>query len=518
MRRYRRTVAAVFAAGALAISTPGLAAGQEDQQAPPASKTHAEVVAQSAQGRENLDPSEEGLGDNNIDNDAGATWEPTDDPESEVTPGQMRSDSEEIPGGFTKEEADKAETQEAEEQAAAGGEVGVQANPTNCRTYWPSPFKVCGKIREKYDAMGGPTSFLTWPRSDELGVPDGQGRRNEFVNGFIYWHASTGAHPISTHFSLAYDRNGWEAGGLGYPTSDEFATPKGDARKQEFQNGAIYGSPAGLAAVEGRIYDKYVSDGASNGKMGLPIADEAGSSDGVGRFSTFTGGNIYWTPQQGAHSIQDFALLYWGANGFEKSEYGYPTSDTYVDDEGIVRQSFQHKELNLFDLIDGDETVQVGNKKMGAGLAKIIAEYFEGDWAIPDATLAQGEQGPEISPFDTTVVIPVPDNYEYYGENSGNARHDYCTKSPDQFASVPGWDNADFSGPCARHDLCYDRVDKGVTTQNECDAQLYTDLQTTCDTVYASSWDPNRPSCFDRAMIYYQQVQGAEHHFDNGNE
>ncbi|HIW95992.1 MAG TPA: hypothetical protein H9867_05840, partial [Candidatus Corynebacterium gallistercoris] len=79
--------------------------------------------------------------------------------------------------GFTKEEADLAEVQEARERLGAAGferaggvlpqgiaEAFVAA-PVNCRTYWPSPYRVCGAIREKYDALGGPASFLTWPKS-----------------------------------------------------------------------------------------------------------------------------------------------------------------------------------------------------------------------------------------------------------------------------------------------------------------------------------------------------------------
>lgn len=197
MRRHTRSLAATMTAVALTITTPAVAWAQEDpttNQEPEiasyaddqeAAQEAAEAATVPAEGREGLEPAEEGFNDNNIDNDAGADWEPTDDPEPEVTPGEMRSDSEEIPGGFTKEEADQAEVQEAEEQSQQN-RVGVMATPTNCRTYWPSPYKVCGEIRKKYDAMGGPASFLTWPRSDEKGVPDGVGRRNEFVNGFIY--------------------------------------------------------------------------------------------------------------------------------------------------------------------------------------------------------------------------------------------------------------------------------------------------------------------------------------------
>ncbi|WP_130839949.1 LGFP repeat-containing protein [Corynebacterium neomassiliense] len=247
----------------------------------------AEAAATPAPGREDLEPAEPGFDDNTIDNDAGADWHPTTDPEATITPGQMRSDTEDIPGGFTKEEADRAEVQEAAEQQAQQDRAtnplarALAAAPVNCTTYWPSPYKVCGAIREKYDAIGGPTSFLTWPKSDELGVPDGVGRRNEFVNGSIYWHPTTGAHPVTTHFSTVWARNGWEAGRLGYPTTDEFGLSDGIGRKQSFQRGHIYGSLAGLASIEGLIYDKWVATGAEGGPLGYPTTDEAGTPDGA---------------------------------------------------------------------------------------------------------------------------------------------------------------------------------------------------------------------------------------------
>ena len=165
----------------------------------------------------------------------------------------------------------------------------LAVQPVNCRTYWPSPYRVCGAIREKYDALGGPASFLTWPKSDELGVSDGVGRRNEFVNGFIYWHPDTGAHAVSTHFSFVWNNLGWEAGPLGYPVADEVAVGDGWGRKQVFQGGHVYGSLAGLGSVRGRILERWLELGGPGGELGYPVGDEAGTPDGRGRFSRFTG-------------------------------------------------------------------------------------------------------------------------------------------------------------------------------------------------------------------------------------
>ncbi|CAM5418832.1 hypothetical protein [Corynebacterium variabile] len=306
----------------------------------------AEAAATPAPGREDLEPAEPGFDDNTIDNDAGADWHATTDPEATITPGQMRSDTEDIPGGFTKEEADRAEVQEAAEQQAQQDRAtnplarALAAEPVNCTTYWPSPYKVCGAIREKYDAIGGPTSFLTWPKSDELGVPDGVGRRNEFVNGFIYWHPTTGAHPVTTHFSTVWARNGWEAGRLGYPTTDELGLSDGIGRKQSFQRGHIYGSLAGLASIEGLIYDKWVATGAEGGPLGYPTTDEASTPDGVGRFNRFVGGMLYWHPTHGAHPITGDILDQWADQGYEGGNLGYPIEDAQTQDSIKYEQKF----------------------------------------------------------------------------------------------------------------------------------------------------------------------------------
>ncbi|OUC77232.1 LGFP repeat-containing protein [Gordonia lacunae] len=56
-----------------------------------------------------------------------------------------------------------------------------------CQIYPPTTFQVCGAIRDKYNQMGGPTSFLLLPKSNELTNPGNTGKRSEFIGGNIYW-------------------------------------------------------------------------------------------------------------------------------------------------------------------------------------------------------------------------------------------------------------------------------------------------------------------------------------------
>jgi uncharacterized protein with LGFP repeats len=141
-------------------------------------------------------------------------------------------------------------------------------------------------IGQKYKALGGPTSVLGFPITDETGTPDGVGRFNHFssTDGFgasIYWTPSTGA---------------W--------------------------------------SIHGAIRAKWASLGWETSFMGYPVTDETGTPDGVGRFNHFSsddgfGASIYWTPSTGAWSIHGAILAKWASMGWERSCLGYPVTDEF---------------------------------------------------------------------------------------------------------------------------------------------------------------------------------------------
>ena len=66
----------------------------------------------------------------------------------------------------------------------------------DCKSYWPSPYQVCGPIRDLYDSLGGPTGTLGFPKSAEVLDADGVGKQSEFFGGTIRWTPSTGAYVI----------------------------------------------------------------------------------------------------------------------------------------------------------------------------------------------------------------------------------------------------------------------------------------------------------------------------------
>lgn len=270
----------------------------------------------------------------------------------------MRSDRQELPEGFTKEDADKAEVAEAKLLAASRSRNArssatnavAAAAPTDCMVYYPAwQYVVCGAIRIKYDSLGGVNSFLLWPTSNELVNPDQIGRRQTFLNGPIYWHPNAGAHPVVNHFFAAWQRNGWEAGPLGYPTTDEIVNPDGLGLRQEFQNtAAIYWRLNEAYAIRGAIRDKWNMVGAENtgSLLGYPLTDEVVLPDGQGRMNRFERGVLYWSPTTGAHPVTGIILAEWGESGYETGQFGYPVSDERDADPGRV-QEFQNGHIDF---------------------------------------------------------------------------------------------------------------------------------------------------------------------------
>jgi hypothetical protein len=115
--------------------------------------------------------------------------------------------------------------------------------------------------------------------------------------------------------------------------------------------------------------------------------------------------------------------------------------------------------------------------------------------AANQSAAAQDEAKKETSaPF-----VTIPPNYVYRKDDKSGL-HDYCTDSPDKYPN-PFGKNADFRGPCARHDLCLE----AKTTPATCHERLRNDLITNCKQTYGR-WNPVRVSCIETALVYWAAV------------
>ena len=177
------------------------------------------------------------------------------------------------------------------------------ATPSNCVTYSSSAtgaHQVCGAILSKYQALGGPAGFLGYPTTDETATPDGIGRFNHFANsGSIYWTRGTGAWSIHGAIRAKWASLGWERSFLGYPTTDETATPDGIGRFNHFANsGSIYWTRGtGAWSVHGAIRAKWASMGWERSCLRYPVSDEFAIAGG--RQSNFQGGAVTWSATTG---------------------------------------------------------------------------------------------------------------------------------------------------------------------------------------------------------------------------
>lgn len=262
-----------------------------------------------------------------------------------LTPGEMWSDSIELPDAVDKAEADQAELMIAEEQES-GVASRWQSRAPRCRIFWPSPHRVCGAILEAYEQLGGMTSWLLFPIEAESINPDLQGYRQRFANGFIYWHPNTGAHPVSTHASLIWSNLGWETGMLGYPTSSEILRTEGLAISQRFQHGAALLTLAGASAMFNDAFRTWELQGAERGPLGYPLGLPNETIYPEGRTQVFTGGITISDQHRDALPVYGEVFDQWITDFENDKLIGLPTQAPQKTARNRVSQVFEHQTLN----------------------------------------------------------------------------------------------------------------------------------------------------------------------------
>jgi hypothetical protein len=194
--------------------------------------------------------------------------------------------------------------------------------------------EVHGDIRKKYAHMGWESMVLGYPITDETATPDPNpsGRYNYFQHGCIYWHPNIGAHEIHDAILQKWASLGWEKSFLGFPTTDQIATPDPNPNGcyNHFQGGSIYWHPdVGAHEIHGAIRQKWASMGWERSFLGFPVTDETATPDPNpnGRYNFFQGGAIYCSPTTGPCEAHGAILDLWAANGWERVRYGFPITD-----------------------------------------------------------------------------------------------------------------------------------------------------------------------------------------------
>jgi uncharacterized protein with LGFP repeats len=208
-------------------------------------------------------------------------------------------------------------------RATTVSETAVTAVFTGVATRPPKPsiantHEVHGAILAKYQDLGGESSFLGYPTTDESGTPDGVGRFNHFQAGSIYWTPSTGAHEVHGLIRDYWSAHGWERNAaLGYPISDEsIPDPRIGHVRPEVTRKPILNLPADVlklpveavnagsiptAAVNVMTTPKTFAAATVNVNLGVfagmltaQPASTAAPERSVNRFSDFENGVVFW--------------------------------------------------------------------------------------------------------------------------------------------------------------------------------------------------------------------------------
>lgn len=207
-------------------------------------------------------------------------------------------------------------------------------------------------ISDKYAQLGGTTGFLGAAVTAEISAANG-GLKQEFQNGTIYWHTRTGAFEVHGSIRARWLALGGEGSVFGYPTSDETPTPDGVGRFNNFENASVFWHPStGAFEVHGLIRDRWLAMGGTSSMLGYPMTNESATPDGVGRYNHFQNGSVYWTPATGAHEVYGAIRVRWAELRWERGLLGYPTSAPYEQsrnrDKFLITEFQRGKvELNL---------------------------------------------------------------------------------------------------------------------------------------------------------------------------
>ena len=152
------------------------------------------------------------------------------------------------------------------------------------------------RIRLRWQDMGQTASVL---RGQTMAERDGArgGRVAGYERGYLLYTAATGVHAVVGAIARRYAETGLDESVLGYPTSEDRPVGDGVGRYSRFERGVIYWTPAHSAhEVTRGIAARYEREGGPRGWMGYPVSDEYGAPAGRRR-SDFAGGwSIVWDP------------------------------------------------------------------------------------------------------------------------------------------------------------------------------------------------------------------------------
>ncbi|TWP07702.1 hypothetical protein EUA80_01675 [TM7 phylum sp. oral taxon 351] len=205
-----------------------------------------------------------------------------------------------------------------------------------------------GEIRKVWEKYGFETGILGFPTSGiihNFNSPEGIFYQ-EYQNGVIVGNDKYGYHLSMGETRKVWEKNDFEFGKLGFPTSDiKFSSnSKEGLYYQEYQNGVIvgndkYGYHVSMGEIR-KVWEKY---GFETGILGFPtsgIIHNFNSPEGI-FYQEYQNGVIVGNDKYGYHLSMGETRKVWEKNDFEFGKLGFPTSDIKRDGK-TEYQIYQH--------------------------------------------------------------------------------------------------------------------------------------------------------------------------------
>ncbi|WP_051215276.1 polysaccharide deacetylase family protein [Granulicoccus phenolivorans] len=229
---------------------------------------------------------------------------------------------------------------------------------------------VTGGIGDKYRSVGGESGRLGLPLADEVQL-NADTWLQRFEHGEIYYNRSVGAHQVWGGIRDKFGATGWENGRLGIPVTDEFEGGN-SAWVQDFAGGNIFWHPwYGGHTVWGAIRTKYGQLGWERGRLGAPVTDEF-QTQWNHYVQNFAGGSIYYRGDLGAHMVWGGIMMEYARHNWELGDLGGPTSDEYTISGGWA-QDFEHGQIRIE---NGSYRVRYWNR-VDCSVDKCVALTFD---------------------------------------------------------------------------------------------------------------------------------------------
>lgn len=222
-----------------------------------------------------------------------------------------------------------------------------------------------GRTSAKYRDVGGPDSWLGWPKEPDSWGRDG-GAWAQFENGYIYWHSVQGdAGPVTLRRDVyeAYKDKEFEYGPWGYPISEERdITVDGETGQvQDFENGiAVRTAGNDVRMLHGAIAQRYLDlNDDDRDRLGFPTGDHS-ETHVPGYFTDFDNGVIYWSQEHGTAIIHHGPIFdRYRELGFEGGRLGFLVEDETVNADGSREAVFENGTLRAD--ADGNVTESDGS-------------------------------------------------------------------------------------------------------------------------------------------------------------